>query len=63
MLRQVVAYPKDNVGKPLPMEPDPEAEEDEDDEASTLLQSHGENDDREIGISRVFNPAIRRDPT
>lgn len=30
----MVAYPKNDVGKPLPMEPDPEAEEDEDDEVS-----------------------------
>lgn len=29
-----MAYPKNDVGKPLPMEPDPEAEEDEDDEVS-----------------------------
>ena len=36
LLRQIVAYPKDDVGKPLPMEPDPEADEDDDDEVSLL---------------------------
>lgn len=28
----MVAYPKEDVGSPKPMEPDPEAEEDDDDE-------------------------------
>ncbi len=34
LLQQIVAYPKEDVGKPLPMEPDPEADEDDDDEVS-----------------------------
>ena len=32
VLFMVLAYPKQDVGKPRPMEPDPDAEDDEDDE-------------------------------
>lgn len=33
---QVVAYPSEGVGEPLPMEPDPEAEEDNEDSGVSL---------------------------
>ena len=33
---QVVAYPSEGVGEPLPMEPDPEAEEDNEDSGISL---------------------------
>ena len=41
VLFMVLAYPKQDVGKPRPMEPDPDAEDDEDDEVilSKLLST------------------------